>query len=192
MNFKYIQTLLTTALLSSFMVVSAQVEAFPPFGGTLPPCNGWVFADLKFVINVDEKELLFDKDILLVPPTFYVNQSLDIQLRESLSVCHSKKRVDLWIVLEMPFEGTRMRLFMKKSPFPPFYDFDTDPVPFKSDLETGDKLHTVLSFEVIPGMGGNYELYAAYTETGTDISDMVFTLRSNHAVARFLLESDND
>jgi len=183
MNFKYIQTLLTTALLSYFMVVSAQA-------GPLPPCDGWIVSDLKFVINVNEKEVIFDKDILLIPPTFYVNQYLEIQLQESLDVCSRHNRVDLWVALEMPLDGTRLRLFMVRSPLPPFYAISADPAPFKSDLETGDKLHTVLPLEVPPGMGGSYEFYAAYSETGTDISDMLFTLRSNRAAAKFILAND--
>jgi len=160
---------------------------------TQTDCDGRVVSDLKFVINVDEEELVFDKKILLVPPTFYVGQSLEIQLQESLDVCSRHNRVDLWVALEMPLDGTRLRLFMVRSPLPPFFSFSADsadPAPFKSDLDTGDKLHTVIPFEVRPGMGGNYEFYAAYSETGTDISDMLFTLRSNRAAAKFILAND--
>jgi hypothetical protein len=192
-NFKYQQVLMTTTLLSYFMVVSAQADSLPffPPGNILPPCDGKVVSDLKFFIQVDEEEVVFDKDILLVPSTVYVGQFLDVRLQESLDVCNRHKRVDLWVALEVPLKEngtiTRSRLFMVKSPFPPFFTFSVNPTPLKSDLEGGYNKHPVLSFEITPGMGGNYEFYAAYSETGTDISDLLFTLRSNRAVARVVI-----
>jgi len=154
------------------------------------PCDGRVVSDLKFIINVDEKELLFDKDIFFAPPTFYVGQYLDIQLRESLYVCDHHELVDLWVALEIPLDGTRLRLFLVKSPHFPFFSFSLNPAPFKSDLESSDEKFSFLLMEVPPGMGGQYDFYAAYTKAGSNISELLFRLRSNLAAARVILAND--
>ncbi|RKZ70605.1 MAG: hypothetical protein DRR19_33315 [Candidatus Parabeggiatoa sp. nov. 1] len=145
-------------------------------------CNLWFNSDLRFVVNdrVMHEDVVLDSQWL-----FNVGEFLKVELVEDLRVCTRHDRVDLWVALEMPGD---IRIYMVSSPFPPFMAFVPDPAPFKSDLDGEQVLHSVLNFEVVPGVPtGDYRFYAAYAETGTDISELLFTLRSNRAMAKVTL-----
>jgi hypothetical protein len=143
-----------------------------------PNCDGKVVSDLKFIIN-DE---VVGEEWFLAPPTFLVGRYLEVKLQEDLRVCNRHKTVDLWIALEMP-DGTH--LFLVSGTLGPEFSFS--PAPFKTDLQSGRNAHSVLSFEIPLGMGGEYHFYAGYTLPGKDISDFLFTLRSNRAALKVIL-----
>jgi hypothetical protein len=196
MNFKS-KIALLTMMSSSLMTASAQAASLtslllppappalaelqtPPDDANLPQCDGAVFSDLKFVIN-DE---VAGEQMLLSPPTFYVGDYLEVKLQEDLRVCNRYNTVDLWIAIEMPNET---RLFLVSGGILPFPRFSLSAAAFKTNLHSGDNAHAVLSFEIPPGAGGEYYFYAGYSEAETDISDLLFTLRSNRAAAKVIL-----
>jgi len=186
---KYHQTVLATALSLGLLTLSTSAAAFFTIDELLTPtttdkCERDITSDLKFVIN----DTVVDKDVVLSPlGTFTIGNFLKIELVEDLRVCVRYDRVDLWIALEMP-DGKRF--FMVESPLPPFVAFVLEPTPFKDKLGDEQNTHSVLNFEVVPGLGGTYRLFAAYSEAGKDISELLFTLRSNRANAEVILDNN--
>jgi len=147
-------------------------------------------SELRFVIG---DEPIYD-DISLSPThTFTVGDSVSIQLVEDLRVCVRDDYVDLWIALEMPDpnSGQILRFFMIKSPLPPFFAFVTEPAPFKKDIGHRTQTHDVLDFyiETDTATSGTYRFYAAYSKAGTDLSELLFTLRSNRASAKVMIDA---
>jgi len=196
-NFKY-QLALLTIMLSLVMTASAQ-EGFLTYF-PLPPlaelqiqpddadsrhCDKKVISDLKFVIN----DQVVGEEWLLNPPTYYVGEYLEVKLQEDLWICNRYYTVDLWIAIEMP-DGTR--LFLVPPRLGLFPHFSLSPAPFKTDLYSNTKAHSVLSFEIPPGIVGEYYFYAAYTRSGKDISDLLFTSRSNRAAVKVAVKVIDD
>jgi hypothetical protein len=195
-NLKY-QLALLTMMLSLVMTASAQ-EGFLTYF-SLPPlaalqiqagdvdsrhCDRKIVSDLKFVIN----DQVVGEELLLNPPTYYVGDYLEVKLQEDLRICNRYYTVDLWIAIEMP-DGTR--LFLVPSRLGIFPHFSLSPAPFKTDLHSNTKAHSVLSFEIPPDIGGEYYFYAAYTRSGKDISDLLFTSRSNRAAVKVIDDIDD-
>jgi len=142
-------------------------------------CDSKTVSNLEFIIN---GEVVSEK-WLTGPPRYLIGEYLEIKLQEDLRVCNRYYSVDLWIAIEMP-NGTR--LFMVEG----FPQFEYKPAPFKKNLQFGRNAHSVFSFEIPPGMGGDYHFYAAYTQEGKNFEDFLFTLRSNRASAKILLPNN--
>jgi PKD repeat protein len=93
--------------------------------------------------------------------SFYeVGETLKVDLIENLKVKSRFDRVDLWVGIQIPNGNV---LFKTPEPLKPF---GTAPKPFKESLETLNVAHRLLDFEVIPGLGGEYILYALYVPEG--------------------------
>ena len=69
--------------------------------------------------------------------------------------------------------------------------FSEEPQGFKYALESSSRTHQLIDFEVSPGNGGDYTLYAVYVEEGTNpMTDGLFIQRSNLAMAETTLSND--
>jgi hypothetical protein len=195
MNLKY-KLVLLTMMLPLFMTASAEEGSqaclfpapptlpemlIPPDDPDFPQCaNGKIVSDLKFIIN----DVVVGEEWLLDPPVFPVAGYLEIKLQENLRACSRYHDVDLWIAIEIP-NGTH--LFLVSGPLGP--KLSIHPVPFKTGIGSGKNAHSVYSLEIPPGMGGEYHFYAGYTLPGKDISDFLFTLRSNRAAVKVILHN---
>jgi formylglycine-generating enzyme required for sulfatase activity len=109
-------------------------------------------------------------------PIYYVGDELVIELTENLQT-NRFDRVDLWVAVQLP-NGSL--LFMTPLPFA---RFTINQQPYRESLDTTEKVHRVLEFEVIPGLGGDYLFYAVYVQEGTNpLADNFFLVsRSNLA-----------
>jgi hypothetical protein len=192
-TFKY-QLALLTMMLSVFMTASAQVSPSclspatlpqlqtPPDGGVnLPACSDNVTSNLRFILN-DE---VVGEELLLAPPTYLVGQVLEVKLQEDLRVCNRHTEVDLWVALEVP-NGTRLFLVYGEFGFP---QLTPSPVPFKTGLQGGENAHSILSYEISEGNGGEYYFYAGYTKKGKGIDEFLFSLRSNRPAIKVILSN---
>ena len=112
---------------------------------------------------------------------YQVGEFLKVDLMENLQINDSLQRVDLWIAVET---STGQTYFMTGSPFQPF---SAEPQPFRRSLEQRSLQYRILEFEVPPNMGGNYSFYAIYNKEGADLSQLLFTQRSNLAFAMTVL-----
>lgn len=194
MNFgKYQQAFLIGALLlgvSTNTLAQQNVEVNVTVGVLLTPtattsqCDRDITSELRFVVN----DTVVNEDMVLeASPSnlFNIGDQLNVELVEDLRVCTRHDYVDLWIALEMPDDT---RLFMVSTVLPPFISFVPQAAPFKTDLDRGENRHSVLNFEVTPYIPtGDYRFYAAYAESGKDLSELLFTLRSNRAMAKVVL-----
>ncbi len=120
-------------------------------------------------------ELTFNQ----LKPVYNVGECIIVNLQENLQAASRFQRVDLWVAIEPP---SQKWLFMTQLAFDPF-SFTAQ--PFRASLETTKKVHRILDFEVLPGLGGDYTFYALYVEEGKNplIDDFPFpTFRSNIAV----------
>jgi formylglycine-generating enzyme required for sulfatase activity len=89
-------------------------------------------------------------------PMNHVGECISLTLQENLQVASRFHRVDLWAAVQLPSGDF---LFMTPLAFQPF-----DPIPqfFRESLEATKKVHNILDFEVVKGLGGTYTFYAAY------------------------------
>jgi len=116
---------------------------------------------------------------------YNIGETLEIDLVESLQVNHPSERVDLWVVIKMP-NGSL--LYMT----PVLVDLlSLSPQPFHESLEFSEKTTRILTFEVIPGLGGEYTVYAAYVEEGKNpMTDSFLVLKSNIASVKVVLSNE--
>jgi hypothetical protein len=93
-------------------------------------------------------------------PMNHVGECISLTLQENLQAASRFHRVDLWAAAQLPSGDF---LFMTPLAFKPF-----DPIPqlFRESLEATKRLHNILDFEVVKGLGGTYTFYAAYVEEG--------------------------
>jgi formylglycine-generating enzyme required for sulfatase activity len=93
-------------------------------------------------------------------PMNHVGECISLTLQENLQAASRFHRVDLWAAVQLPSGDL---LFMTPLAFKPF-----DPIPqfFRESLEATKKVHNILDFEVVVGLGGTYSFYAAYVEEG--------------------------
>jgi len=199
---KYQPTVLATALLLGFATsVSAQKinvsvgadisinidttqQDISTPTATTSQCNRDSKSTLRFFVN--DRIVIEDLVLDATPENlFNFGDQLNIELVEDLRVCTRYDYVDLWIAVEMPNDA---RLFMVSTAFPPFFAFVPYAEPFKTNLDRGENRQTILNFEIAPGIPtGDYRFYAAYAESGTDLSELLFTLRSNRAMAKVVV-----
>jgi len=76
----------------------------------------------------------------------------------------------------------------------PLKPWDETPQPHKTSVENTETSHYIFDFEVPPGMGGKYILYAAYVVEGKDptAENGFFYLRSNLAIQEITLDNSKD
>ncbi|HEC84073.1 MAG: hypothetical protein DRR08_04445 [Candidatus Parabeggiatoa sp. nov. 2] len=191
---KYQPTVLATALLLGFatsapaqdfnVTVTTTTEVLLTPTATTSQCNRDIRSTLRFFVN----DRIVIEDLVLDATSenlFNLGDQLNIELVEDLRVCTRYDDVDLWIAVEMPDDT---RLFMVSTAFPPFVSFVPYAKPFKTNLDRGENRQTILNFEVAPGIPtGDYRFYAAYAESGKDLSELLFTLRSNRAMAKVVV-----
>ncbi len=92
------------------------------------------------------------------------------------------QRVDLWVAVQLP---TGELFFKTPLPIDPF---SLIPQAFKTSVESADRVHTILEFEVLPNIGGDYIFYALYVEEGSNpLTDGFTVLRSNLAYEKITL-----
>ncbi|RKZ92232.1 MAG: hypothetical protein DRR19_04810, partial [Candidatus Parabeggiatoa sp. nov. 1] len=110
-------------------------------------------------------------------PFYNVGECIIVNLQENLQAASRFQRVDLWVAIEPP---SQQWLFMTPLAFDPF---SLTGEPFRTSLETTKKVHRILDFEVLPGLGGDYTFYALYVEEGKNpLTDNFPVFRSNVAV----------
>jgi len=108
---------------------------------------------------------------------YIVGEEIVLNLYEHVHTCTRFHRVDLWVAVEIP---SGELYFRTPSWFSPF---ELSPQPFKRSLENSEATHAILSFEVVPGMGGTYTFYALFAQEGTNpITDGFIVQRSNLAI----------
>ena len=116
-------------------------------------------------------------------PLYNVGEKIVIDLEENVAV-NRFNRVDLWVVIEIPGGGL---LFMTELAFNPF---SLQPQPFRSSLDNTQTTHRVLEFEVLPGLGGDYNFYAVHVEEGKNLmTDSFLVIRSNIAKVKVVLSN---
>jgi len=106
-----------------------------------------------------------------------------IQLIETLNV-HRFYRVDLWIIIEQPSGGFLYRTDLPLAPYSP------NPTPFLRSLDSSNKTHQILDFEVPIGLGGDYNLYAFFNREDAGFSAPLKTLASNIAQLTITLRNE--
>jgi hypothetical protein len=117
-------------------------------------------------------------------PLYNVGEKVVIDLVEKLEV-NRLNRVDLWVVIKMP---SGYLLYMTELAFDPF---SLNPQPFRSSLDNTQTTHRVLEFEVLSGLGGDYNFYAAYVDEGKNpMTDSFLVLRSNVAKVKVVLSNE--
>jgi len=117
-------------------------------------------------------------------PLYNVGEQVVIDLVEKLEV-NRFNRVDLWAVIKMPSGDL---LYMTELAIEPF---SLNPQPFRSSLDNTQTTHRVLDFEVLPGLGGDYNFYAAYVDEGKNpMTDSFLVLRSNVAKVKVVLSNE--
>jgi len=117
-------------------------------------------------------------------PLYNVGERVVIDLVENLEI-NRFNRVDLWVVIKIPSGDL---LYMTKLAFAPF---SLNSQPFRSSLDNTQTTHRVLEFEVLPGLGGDYNFYAAYVEEGKNpMTDSFLVLHSNVAKVKVVLSNE--
>ncbi|MEK8019833.1 MAG: hypothetical protein VSS75_023410 [Candidatus Parabeggiatoa sp.] len=117
-------------------------------------------------------------------PLYNIGETLEIDLVEKLQVSRFE-RVDLWVVIQMP-KGSLLYV----TPVPTNF-LSLSPQPFQESLEFSEKTTRILTFEVIPGLGGEYSVYAAYVVEGKNpMTDSFLVLKSNIASVKVVLNNE--
>ena len=111
-----------------------------------------------------------------------VGSTVNVQLKETIDVA-SFDQVDLWMVVQLPNGAL---LYMTDNPLLPFADL---PAPFKRSLQRTNNTHQVLSFNVPPGMGGDYTFYSFFVKEGADMTNLFLNLKSKVAMAKITLSN---
>jgi len=110
-------------------------------------------------------------------PFYRVGDPVKIDLVENVKVKSRFHRVDLWVAVALPNKEFRFKTPLGLVPF------NKNPQPFKTALEKESGIHRLFSdFDVVPGLGGEYVIYAVYVEAGKHLlteSDTLGILRSN-------------
>jgi hypothetical protein len=162
-------------------------RATPPVGiimkgaTTLPPLGG-----NGEVIPRNPNPEIIGNGLSFSPlkPLYNIAETIEIDLVESLQV-NRFERVDLWVVIQMP-NGS----LLYRTPIPADF-LSLSPQPFKESLDTSEKTTRILEFEVIPGLGGEYTVYAAYVEEGKNpMTDSFLVLKSNIASVKVVLSNE--
>jgi hypothetical protein len=196
-RFVYQQLLPITALLAclSVPVQAASItikdltvnitDLINPSSSPSANCDEKNLTTLRFALN----DKVIVQDLMLTPVFFEVGELVSIDLVEDLRVCSRHHRVDLWVGIKLPKKGGY--LFLIETDYFPFFSFSVKPQPFRTDLESSNHPISVFpNYEIRKGLGGNYGFYAAYTETGTDISNLLFTLSSNRPSVKIMLSDE--
>jgi len=97
--------------------------------------------------------------------------------------------VDLWVAVEDP---NNLFHYMTESWL---QSFSLTPQPFRrnilsSELENTEARYHLLSFDMPPKMGGTYNFYAIYNESGMDLSNLFKTQQSEIAFATTILSNN--
>ena len=117
-------------------------------------------------------------------PLYYVGEYIIIDLQGNLQQPSRFDRVDLWVAVELPSGDWLFKTPIGLAPF------DPKPQAFRTSLDTAEKNHRILDFEVIPGLGGDYVFYALYVEEGKNpLTDGIPTYRSNIATVATTLRN---
>ncbi len=114
---------------------------------------------------------------------------LEVDLNAKLNAPTQFERVDLWVVISAPHLLPKDHyLFMTPKPFE---IFSTEPQALKFDLERLDQAVRVLTFDIIPGFGGQYTLFAAFVKSGKNpFTDGFLVLKSEIAIAEVIFTND--
>ena len=119
-----------------------------------------------------------------IKPFYDIGETVIMDLAENLQVTRFD-RVDLWVAIQMP---NGVLLFMTELGFKPF---DLKPQPFRKSLDNTTTTHRVLDFEVVPGLGGDYNFYAVYVQEGKNpMTDSFLVQRSNIAMVKIVLSNE--
>jgi formylglycine-generating enzyme required for sulfatase activity len=115
---------------------------------------------------------------------YNVGECIIVNLQEDLEASSRFHRVDLWVAIEPPSQEW---LFMTALAFDPFSAIGQ---PFRTSLDSTKKVHRILDFEVLPGLGGDYTFYAVYVVEGKNpLTDGFMVFRSNVAIAATTLSN---
>jgi PKD repeat protein len=92
---------------------------------------------------------------------YSLGEWLKVDLVENVKLKSRFEQVDLWMAIQLPNNGGL--LFKTAIPMQPFSPY---PQAFRESLQEVELSHRFLDFEVIPGIGGIYTIYAVYVKTG--------------------------
>jgi hypothetical protein len=136
--------------------------------------------------NPNDYELIPKTVILTGSGTYLVGDMLDIKLEVSIEASHLQQ-VDLWVIIKLPEALGNGFIYMTNDPF---HLFDPSPTPFKRSLQHLEKTYPILSFEVPPNFGGEYILYAFFTQEGSGLDSLFSTLRSSNVAETTVIFSN--
>ncbi|EDN70751.1 hypothetical protein BGP_0026 [Beggiatoa sp. PS] len=126
-------------------------------------------------INID-KRLVFSG----MKPLYKIGEKIEVDLIENLEVSSRFARVDLWVVIQLPENLGGSLIYRVPELENGMNPFSPEQKAFKTSLEKSDTSHRILDFEITPGLGGDYTVYAAYVEEGKNpMTDGFIVLRSN-------------
>jgi len=136
----------------------------------------------NFIIYNPEQKVKkrFVEDLVFTsikPDIYEVGEIIIAELETHVNVASRFARVDLWVAIELPTGEV-----FYKTPFP-LQPFSPEPQPFMLSLERTDTVRRVLEFEVVPGFGGDYTLYAFYVKQDKSplTENFFLVIRSNIA-----------
>ena len=106
---------------------------------------------------------------------YKAGESLTIALQES--VINRQRVLDLWVAVKLP-SGALQFISPENTAL-----FSPQAKPFKRNVSVSDTQHAVLTLNVPSGLAGQYTLLAIFNEPGSDVSEVMRTVRSNIASA---------
>ncbi|EDN70748.1 secreted protein [Beggiatoa sp. PS] len=169
--------------LNDTFLTSIQEEGLLEQGSTgiIAISRGDFSFDNFIVYNPEQKvKKRFVEDLVFTsikPDIYEVGEIIIAELETHVNVASRFARVDLWVAIELPTGEV-----FYKTPFP-LQPFSPEPQPFMLSLERTDTVRRVLEFEVVPGFGGDYTLYAFYVKQDKNplTENFFLVIRSNIA-----------
>ena len=117
-------------------------------------------------------------------PFYNIGEQIKVDIQINVKV-NRLKPVDLWLAIE--YAGA----LIFKTPSG-LNVFDPKAQAYKTNLQTLEIQHTLLDFELVPGLGGEYIFYAVYVDEGKNPlkDDFAVIQRSNLAIQKTTLANE--
>ncbi|MEK8016321.1 MAG: PKD domain-containing protein [Candidatus Parabeggiatoa sp.] len=132
---------------------------------------------VTLIEGIEEGELA-ELSFMGLKAFYAIGEKIVVDLQEHLNTA-SREKVDLWVAMQLPWGDWVFKTALGVEPFSP------TPQPFRSGLEASEAIHRILDFEVVPGVGGEYAIYALYVEEGKNpLTDGLSVRRSETAIAK--------
>ncbi|MDM8567308.1 PKD domain-containing protein [Candidatus Halobeggiatoa sp. HSG11] len=134
------------------------------------------------------KTIHFDNKLVIsgMKDVYHVDEHIVVDLIENIEKNSRSERVDLWVVIQMS-DGNFIYRVNDLNPF------SFEQKAFLTSLQTSKLTHRIFDFQLTPGSGGDYTIYAAYVEEGKNpMTDGHVVLRSNIVIRHTILSNRAD